>query len=90
MVEMIKEEKLQNTRSISETMPSGPGARPVRRDRRIMFSSPILNKEPQSVRGGGSTGTEPMSEGAFQTFSERYSANTSDRLCLGASLPETS
>ena len=79
----IQGEPLSN----SATIPSGPGERPVRSERRTMFNSPILKEEPHSVGGGGSIGMSPNSSGAFHIFSERYSAKVVALMCFEVSLP---
>ena len=55
-------------------MESGPGARPVLRERRTKLSSDIVNGAEQSIMGEELSGMSGREEGAFQTFSARYSA----------------
>ena len=67
-------------------MVPGPEALPVLKERRIILSSDIVKGAEQSTTGEGLSGIGSWGSGAFQAFSERYSAKVVARRSFEVSL----
>ena len=72
---------------MSAGIASGPGALPELSDRRTIFSSDMVKGAEHSTTGEGLSGRVGWGSGAFQTFSERYSAKVVARRSLEVSFP---